>query len=189
MIQDDGGVRYFLYTYYIIHSLSYTMNNSWVHKGIENTVSTYYIELEESHDKHICHGFVKIGNLVIDALKKKLHDFELGIFQHTFLECKHSASNQQYLNKFHQIEIKLDSHIIQYPKPVKGFIKSLVPPSPHMMISFYARQLVLAAKKTNVTKSELLNLVEKKFDGKVNLIVCIILHWNYIPPYIITSIS
>ncbi len=32
-------------------------------------VSNYYIELEEPQDRLICHGFVKIGNLVIDALK------------------------------------------------------------------------------------------------------------------------
>ncbi len=69
------------------------MNNRWVHKGMEDTVSTYYIELEELHDKHICHGFEKIGNLVIDALKKRLYDFELGLSRHTFLERKHSASN------------------------------------------------------------------------------------------------
>ncbi len=112
MIQGDRGVRSFFYTYYIICSLSYTMNNSWVHKGIEDTVSTYYIELEESHDKHICHGFVKIGNLVIDAVKMKLHDLELCLFQHTFLERKHSASNQQYLNEFHLIEVKLDNTIL-----------------------------------------------------------------------------
>ncbi len=74
MIQEDGGVRYFSYTYYIIRILSYNMNNSWVHKGIEDTMSTYHIELEEPQDRHVCHGFVKIGNLVIDALKK-LHDF------------------------------------------------------------------------------------------------------------------
>ncbi len=92
----------------------------------------------------------------------------MDLFQHTFLERKHSARNQQYLNKFHWIEIELNSCITQYPKPVKGFIISLVPPSPHMMTSYYARQLVVAAKKTNVTKSELLNLVEKTFDGKVN---------------------
>ncbi len=69
MIQEDGGVQYFSYTYYIINSLSYNKNNSWVHKGVQDTVSNYYIELEESQDRHIHHGFVKIGNLVIDALK------------------------------------------------------------------------------------------------------------------------
>ncbi len=47
MIQEDGGVQYFLYTYYIICIQSYNMNNNWVHKGIEDTVSNYYIELEE----------------------------------------------------------------------------------------------------------------------------------------------
>ncbi len=58
------------HTYYIICPLSYTMNNSWVHKGEEDAVSNYYIELEESQNRHICYSFVKIGNLVIDALKK-----------------------------------------------------------------------------------------------------------------------
>ncbi len=56
MIYDDGGVQYFLYTYYIMHSLSYTMNNSWVHKGVEDAVSNYYIEFEEPQDRHICHA-------------------------------------------------------------------------------------------------------------------------------------
>ncbi len=70
MIQEDGGVQYFSYTYYIIHSPSSTMNNSWVHKGVQDTVSNYYIKLEEPQDRHIYHSFVKIGNLVIDALKK-----------------------------------------------------------------------------------------------------------------------
>ncbi len=46
------------------------MSNSWVRKGIEDMVSTYYIALEEPQDKNICHGFLKIGNLVIDVLKK-----------------------------------------------------------------------------------------------------------------------
>lgn len=168
MIHEDEGVQYFSYTYYIIRSLSYTMNNGWVYKGIEDTVSNYYIELEESHDKHIRHGFVKIGNLVIDALKKKLHDFELGCSQRTFLERKHSANDRQYLDKFHWIEIELDPCITQHPKPVKGFIKSQVPPSTHMMTSYYAIQLVTTAKKRNISKSELLHLVEEKFEGKVN---------------------
>ncbi len=39
MIRADGGVQYFSYTYYIIRSLSYTMNNSWVHKGVVDAVS------------------------------------------------------------------------------------------------------------------------------------------------------
>ncbi len=43
MMQEDGRVQYFSYTYYIICTLSYTMNNSWVHKGIKDTVSTYHI--------------------------------------------------------------------------------------------------------------------------------------------------
>ncbi len=87
MIQEDGGVQYFSYAYYIIHTLSYNMNNSWVHKGIEDTVSTYHI------DWHVSHGFVKIGNLVIDALKK-MNDFGWSLFKYTFLECKHDASDK-----------------------------------------------------------------------------------------------
>ncbi len=51
------------------------MNNSQVHKGIEDTVSSYHIELDEPQDRHVCHDFVKISHLVINALKK-LHDFE-----------------------------------------------------------------------------------------------------------------
>ncbi len=56
-------------TCYIICSLSYTMNNSWVNKGVQDTVSKYYIELEEQQERHIWHGFEKIGNLIIDTLK------------------------------------------------------------------------------------------------------------------------
>ncbi len=70
MIQEDGGVWCFSYTYYIICILSYNMNNSRVHRVIEDTVSIYHIELEEPQDRHVCHGFAKIGNLDIDALKK-----------------------------------------------------------------------------------------------------------------------
>jgi hypothetical protein len=165
MIHDDGGVQYFSYTYYIIRSLSYTMNNSWVHKGVEDAVSNYYIELEEPQDRHIRHGFVKIGNLVIDALKKKLHDFELGLFQCTFLERKHNASDKQYLDRYHWIDIELDPLIVQYPKPIKGYIKSIHPPSPNIMVSFHVSQLITAVRQTNVTKSELLKMVEEKFDG------------------------
>ncbi len=75
------------------------MNNSWVHKGVEDAVSNYYIELEEPQDKHIRHGFIKIGNLVIDALKK-LHDVESGLFHCTFLEHKHNVSDKQYLDRY-----------------------------------------------------------------------------------------
>ncbi len=58
---------------HILHhsTVSYMVNNSWVHKRVEDTVSNYYIELGEPQDKLVCHGFVKICNLVIDALKKK----------------------------------------------------------------------------------------------------------------------
>ncbi len=65
MIHEDDGVRYFSDTYYIIHTLSFTMDNSWVHKGVEYMVNNYYIKLEEPQDRHICHGFVKIGNLLL----------------------------------------------------------------------------------------------------------------------------
>ncbi len=50
------------------HTMLY-IKNSWIQKGIEVMVSTYHIELEEPQDRPFCHGFVKIGNLVIDALK------------------------------------------------------------------------------------------------------------------------
>ncbi len=109
---------------------------------------------------------MKIGNLVIDAWKK-LHDFELALFWRTFLECKQSASDIQYLNKFHWVEIELDLCITQHPKPVKGFIKSLLPLSTDMMASYHADQLIKTAKNTNVTKSELLKMKAEKFDGEV----------------------
>ncbi len=51
-------------------TLVYSMNNSWVHKGIKDTVVTYYNVIEESQDKHIHHDFVEIGNLLNDALRK-----------------------------------------------------------------------------------------------------------------------
>ncbi len=88
------------------------MNNSWVHKGVEDTVSNYYIELDKPQDKHIYHGFVKIGNLVIDALKKKIHYFELGLFQCTLLGCKHNASDKLYPDIYHWIDIKVDPLIV-----------------------------------------------------------------------------
>ncbi len=50
--------------YPIIHH-----ENNWVHKGIDDTMHTYHIELEEPQDRHVCNGFVQIDNLVIDALK------------------------------------------------------------------------------------------------------------------------
>ncbi len=80
------------------------------------------------------------------------------------MECKHNASDKQYLDRFHWIDVELDPLIVQYPKPIKGFIKSIHPPSPNIMISFHVSQLVTAAKQTNVTKSELLKMVEEKFD-------------------------
>ncbi len=129
-------------------------------------MSNYYIKLEEPQDRHINHGFVKIGNLVIDSLKK-LHDFELGLFHCTFLECKHNASDKQYLDRYHWIDIELDPLLVQYPKPIKGFIKSLHPPSSNTMVSFHVSQLITAAKETNATKSELLTMVEEKFDSNI----------------------
>ncbi len=68
MIHEDGGVWYFSCTYYIMHSLSYTMKNSWVHKGVDDAVSNYYIELEGPQNRHIRHGVIKIGNLVIEVV-------------------------------------------------------------------------------------------------------------------------
>ena len=165
MIDEDGGVQYFSYTYYIIRTLSYCMNNSWLQKGIDDSVSNYYIELEESCDKHIRHGFLKIGSLVIDSLKKRLHDFELSLFKCTFLERKHNSSDRQYLDRFHWTDIQLDQHIIHSTKPVKGFIKSRFQPSQNVMISYHLCQLVNTAHNTNVTKSELIKMVEDKFDG------------------------
>ncbi len=46
------------------------MNNSWVHKGVKDAVSNYFIELEEPPERHTRHGVIKIGNLVIGLLKK-----------------------------------------------------------------------------------------------------------------------
>ncbi len=69
LIHENVGIRYFSYTYYIIITIFYTMNNSWAHKGKVDTVCTYHIKLEETQDKNISHGFVKIGNLVIDTFE------------------------------------------------------------------------------------------------------------------------
>ncbi len=104
-----------------------------------------------------------------------MHDYELALFQHTFLERKESASDRQYLYKFHLVEIELDPCLIQHPKPVKGFIKLLVPQSTDMMSSYHADQLIISVKKTNVTKSKLLKMIEEKFDGKENFF-----SWKYI---------
>ena len=98
-----------------------------------------------------------------------MHDFELSLFQCTFLECKHNASDKQYLDKYHWLDVVLDPHIVQLPKPVKGFIKSLVPLSENTMTSYHASQLVESAKESNMTKGELLKLVETKFDGTVHI--------------------
>ncbi len=46
------------------------MNNIWVHNGIDDIVSTNYIELDDSQDKLIHHGFVNIDNLVIICIEK-----------------------------------------------------------------------------------------------------------------------
>ncbi len=93
-----------------------------------------------------------------------MHDFELGLFKCTFLECKHNASDKQYLDRYHWIDIELDPFIVQYPKPIKGLIKSIHPPSPDIM--------TYNSQKTNATKSELLKMVEEKFDSNVYF-VCI----------------
>ncbi len=88
----------------------------------------------------------------------------MGLFKCTFLERK-EASDKQYLDRFHWIDVELDPLIVQYPKPIKGFIKSFHPLSPNIVVLFHVSQLVAAAKQTNVTKSELLKMVEEKFDG------------------------
>ncbi len=90
-IHEDGGVLYFSYEYYMICSLSYTMNNSRGHRGVEDKVCNYYIKLKKPQDRHIHHGFVETGNLVIDALKK-IAWFWIGSFQVNLFGCKHNAS-------------------------------------------------------------------------------------------------
>ncbi len=98
-----------------------------------------------------------------------MHDFELSLFQCTFLEHKHNASDEQYLDKYHWLDVVLDPHIVKLPKPLKGFIKSLVPLSENTMTYYHASQLVQTAKEFNMTKEELLKLVETKFDGTVHI--------------------
>ncbi len=52
---------------------------------------------------------------------------------------------------------------------MKGFIKSLALLSENIMTSYHASQLVQSAKESNVTKGELLKLVEETFDGTVHI--------------------
>ncbi len=82
-------------------------------------------------------------------------------------DCKHNASDKQYLDRYHWINIEFDPLIVQYPKPINGFIKSIHPNSPDIMTSVHISQIITTAKKTNVTKSELLKMVEEKFDGNI----------------------
>ncbi len=92
------------------------------------------------------------------------------------LEHKHNASDKQYLDKYHWLDVVLDPHIVQLPKPVKGFIKSLFPLSENTMTSYRASQLVKTAKESNMPKAESLKLIETKFDGAVHIHrFC----WNY----------
>ncbi len=112
------------------------------------------MKLEEPQDKQVHHGFVKIGNLDID----------------TYLERKQNSSDKQYLDKYHWLDVVLDPHIVQLPKPVKGFIKSLAPLSESLTTSYHVGQLVQSAKKSNMTKQELLKLIETKFDGTVHIL-------------------
>ncbi len=102
-------------------------------------------------------------------MKNKLHDFELSLFKCTFLECKHNASDKQYLDKYHWLDVVLDPHIVQLPEPVKRFIKSIVPLSENIITPYHASQLVQTAKETNMTKGELPKLIKKTFDGKVHI--------------------
>ncbi len=99
-----------------------------------------------------------------------MYDFELSLFKCTFFKGKHNASDKQYLDKYHWLDVVLDPHIVQVPKPVKGFIKSLAPISENLTTSYHAGQLVQSAKETYRTKGELLKLIEKTFDGTVHIL-------------------
>ncbi len=89
---------------------------------------------------------------------------------------QNNSSDKQYLDKYHWIDVVLDPQIAQLPKPEKGFIKSLAPLSENTMTSYHASHLVESAKQTNMTKGQLLKLVETKFDVTVP-IHCFC--WNY----------
>ena len=90
-------------------------------------------------------------------------------FKCTFLERKHNASDKQYLDKYHWIDVALDPHIVKLPKPVKGFIKSLAPLSENIMTSYHAGQLVKSAKESHMSREELLELVAISFNGTVHI--------------------
>ncbi len=98
-----------------------------------------------------------------------MHDFEWNLFKCTFLEHKHNASDEQYLDKYHWIDVVLDAHIVRFPQPGKGSIKSLVPQSENIMTSYHAGWLVQSAKETKMTKIELLKLADETFNSKVHI--------------------
>ncbi len=74
-------------------------------------------------------------------------------------------------DKYHWIAIVLDPLIVQFPKPVKGFVQSLNPLSTKKMTSYHTGQLVKISKETIITKSGLFKLINKKYDSKKYFIV------------------
>lgn len=97
----------FTYLYHIIWVLSYVSQNDWLKKGVQDTVSMYHIEVQEfSNNGHQSHGFVKIGSLVIELVKKTMRELELKQISCTFFEKKQYMAEVKTKEKDNLAKVK-----------------------------------------------------------------------------------